>query len=103
MIIVLPGKVGLYIAERIFIMDKNEKYYPYSQYLKERYGEKNVGVVEEWIKIDALRLNAQQELDNLNREKNQLAELGKDPAKIEEVRQKARELKEKSETYNRSL
>ena len=40
MIIVLPEKVGLYIAERIFIMDKNEKYYPYSQYLKERYGEK---------------------------------------------------------------
>ena len=40
MIIVLPGKVGLYIAERIFIMDESEKYYPYSQYLKERYGEK---------------------------------------------------------------
>ena len=40
MIIVLPGKVELYIAERIFIMDKSEKYYPYSQYLKERYGEK---------------------------------------------------------------
>ena len=40
MIIVLPGKVELYIAERIFIMDKSEKYYPYSQYLKERYGKK---------------------------------------------------------------
>jgi len=69
----------------------------------ERYGEKNVGIVDEWLKIDAERLLVQQEIDNLNRDKNQLADLGKDPTKIEEVRTKARELKEKVETQNAKL
>lgn len=55
-------------------------------------------VVDKWLKVDEQRLEAQQKLDALNRDKNELAELGKKGGNIEEIRAKGKELKEKSKT-----
>lgn len=53
-------------------------------------------VVDKWLQVDSQRLTVQQELEDLNREKNELAEMGKKGGNIDEIRTKGKELKEKS-------
>ncbi|MEI7579951.1 MAG: serine--tRNA ligase [bacterium] len=55
----------------------------------------NDAVVDEWLQIDKEKTEVNIQVELLNKERNELAEIGKKGGNIEEVREKAREIKEK--------
>lgn len=57
----------------------------------ERYGDKRVSIIDEWLDIDKKRNDLQRGIESLNRKKNELSELWKtDPQKANEELQAAK-------------
>lgn len=55
-------------------------------------------LVDKWLQIDGEKLELLQEIEALNKEKNELANLGKQSGNIDDLRTKGKELKEKTKT-----
>src|SRR5690606_32512019 len=55
----------------------------------------NPDLIDQWLDIDEQRSVSLQALEDLNREKNELAAVGKEGGDIESIRTKGQELKEK--------
>lgn len=60
-------------------------------------------VVDKWIDVDNKRNGLIQQTEELNRAKNELAELGKKGGNVEEIREKGKALKEQSKTLEEEL
>lgn len=60
-------------------------------------------VIDKWLEVDNKRSSLVQEIEELNRLRNELADKGKSGANPEELREQGRELKEKTKTVQTEL
>lgn len=56
----------------------------------------NPGIVDQWLTQDSARKEVLQQVEDLNRQKNEVADMGKQGVDVETIRTKGKELKDKS-------